>query len=272
MTDILATLETYYDAVPRTSARVEPLGPLTLFVSTSASWPFYARPALGASDFSAAEVARVRERQRTLGVPEAFEWVSETTPGLRAAAEAAGLHVIDHPLLVLDPAERRTAPALDGVTVRLVGPDDHLERLTAVASVAFSSPGTAAGVAGADEVAVAAAAQSPEFAAFVRDRLLSGRTCMAAAFVDGQPVAVGSHQPIGDVSEIVGVGTLPTYRRRGIAAALTDFLVEDALKRGVRMIFLSADDAAVARVYASLGFRPAGTASIAEPEQQGEPG
>jgi predicted GNAT family acetyltransferase len=272
MTDILATLETYYDAVPRTSASVESHGPLTLFVSANASWPFYARPALGASDFSAAEVALVRERQRALGVPEAFEWVAETTPGLRAAAESAGLRVAEHPLMVLDTAERPTAPMPDGVTIRLVHADDQLELLTAVASVAFSSPGTAAGTAGADEVAVATAAQRPEFAAFVRDRVRSGRTVMAVAFAEGRPVAVGSHQPVDGVSEIVGVGTLPSHRRRGIAAALTGFLVEDALRRGVRTIFLSAGDAAVARVYGSLGFRSAGTACIAEPEQQDQLG
>jgi GNAT superfamily N-acetyltransferase len=204
-------------------------------------------------------------------VPEAFEWVAETTPGLHAAAEAAGLRVIDHPLLVLDPAERRPMPDPSGVDMRLVGPDDNLALVTAVASVAFRSPGTAAGVEGASALAEAAAGQSPESTAFTRDRLRAGRTFMAAAFAGGQPVAIGSHQPIEDVSEIVGVGTLPAHRRQGIAAGLTELLVEDALRRGVRTVFLSAGDAAVARVYERLGFRRVGTACIAEPPHQDEP-
>jgi hypothetical protein len=62
VSNLLAVLETYYDAVPRTSASVETVGPFTLFVSQRASWPFYARPALGEAVFSAADVARVRER------------------------------------------------------------------------------------------------------------------------------------------------------------------------------------------------------------------
>ena len=95
---------------------------------------------------------------------------------------------------------------------------------------------------------------------------------MAVAFAGGQPVAIGSHQPIEDVSEIVGVGTLPAHRRKGIAAGLTAFLVEDALRRGVRTVYLSAGDAAVARLYERLGFRRVGTASIAEPLHQHEPG
>jgi predicted GNAT family acetyltransferase len=70
------------------------------------------------------------------------------------------------------------------------------------------------------------------------------------------------------VTEIVGVGTLPAERRRGIAGGLTAVLVEDALKRGIETVFLSADDAAVARVYERLGFRRAGTACVAEPAER----
>ena len=40
-------------------------------------WPFYARPALGARPVAPDDVERVRARQRELGVPEAFEWVSD---------------------------------------------------------------------------------------------------------------------------------------------------------------------------------------------------
>ena len=42
-------------------------------------------------------------------------------------------------------------------------------------------------------------------------------------------------------------------------------LVDDALARGARTVFLSATDAVVARIYARLGFRKIGTAMIAEP-------
>jgi hypothetical protein len=44
---LLARLERYYDAVPRSGARVERHGPLTLFVKRGGGWPYYARPALG---------------------------------------------------------------------------------------------------------------------------------------------------------------------------------------------------------------------------------
>lgn len=125
--ELLDRLEQYYDAVPRSGARVEDFGPLSLFIREGQGWPFSARPTLGWSgSVSAVDVNRVRARQRELGIPESFEWVAETAPTLRAAVEQAGLAVHEHPLMVLGPDV--PAPAVpepaDGVVVRTVGPDD----------------------------------------------------------------------------------------------------------------------------------------------------
>jgi predicted GNAT family acetyltransferase len=81
----------------------------------------------------------------------------------------------------------------------------------------------------------------------------------------GEPIGVGSHQPLNGVTEIVGVATLPAYRRRGVGAAVTGALADDAVRRGIRTVFLSAADADVARLYERLGFRRVATACIAEP-------
>ncbi len=245
--ELLAAIERYYDAVPRAVARAEAIGPLTLFVNAGPGWPYYARPTPGATAFAAADVARVRERQRALGVPESVEWVAETTPGLRAAVAGAGLAVQAHPLLVLDRVARRRAPVPDGADVGLATPDDDLALLAAMARVGFGVPGTALGEVGA-ELLEGAADRAPERVAFARERLRAGRTITAAARVRGAQVAVGSHQPAGGVSEVVGVATLPAFRRRGLAAAVVDLLVEDARRGGAAIVFLSADDAAVARV------------------------
>jgi ribosomal protein S18 acetylase RimI-like enzyme len=258
---LLRTIERYYDAVPRAAARVEHIGPFTLFVRHGGGWPYYARPALGAHRFRPDDVERVRARQRALGVPESFEWVAETTPGVVSPVAASGLHVHQHPLQVLDRSAPHAATPPEGITVRLVHEGDDLRRLGAVARVAFDWPGTAAGDVGLTELARVA----PDSAALDRDRLRNGLTVTAAAFTpDGDPVAVGSHQPLDGVTEIVGVGTLPAFRRRGIATALTAVLLGDAMQRA-HTVFLSAGDADVARVYERLGFRAMATACIAEP-------
>jgi predicted GNAT family acetyltransferase len=97
------------------------------------------------------------------------------------------------------------------------------------------------------------------------DRMRAGHAVVAAAF-DGDQIAVcsGQHNPIGETTEIVAVGTLPSMRRRGYAAAVTSTLVADARARGIDTIFLSAGDENVARIYARIGFRLIGTAIIAE--------
>ena len=257
---LLDRLERYYDQVPRSAARVETLGPFTLFVKQGGGFPYYGRPSLGAPTFTTQDVDRVRERQRQLDIPESFEWVAETTPGLAAAIEASGLSVHRHPLLVLE--RPLSVGGVEGITVRLLSADDHdLARVSAVGKLAFGSPGTALGDVGIEALQSA----MPDSVEFQRERLRSGRMVTAAAFTRaGDPVALGSHQPVDAVSEIVGVGTLPAYRRRGIGAALTALLIEDALRR-VETVFLSAGDDDVARMYERVGFRRVATACIAEP-------
>ncbi|MER7763003.1 GNAT family N-acetyltransferase [Streptomyces sp. NPDC097619] len=266
----LVDIEKYYDTVPRVGgARAEDFGPLTLFVQEGEGWPYYARPTLGAdAPVTAADVLRVRERQRELGVPESFEWVAETTPGLRAAVEAAGLPVSAHPLMLLD--LRADAPEPDP-GVRLLGPTDPLlaEALT-VPALAFGERGTAVGRAGRAELTARLAAdraEDPELTrwAHVATKLADGRTVLAAAVEDGGVLSAGQYNPVGPVAELVGIGTLPAARRRGLALAVTRALAADAREKGARLVFLSAGDEDVARVYAKAGFTRVATALIAEP-------
>ena len=85
---------------------------------------------------------------------------------------------------------------------------------------------------------------------------------MAIAEGDAGPVAAGPHQPVEGVTEVVGVATLPAVRRQGLGGAVTGTLVQDALQRGARTVFLSAGSAEIGSVYARLGFKRVGTACI----------
>jgi len=201
------------------------------------------------------------EHQRELGLPETFEWVHETTPSLLDAARAAGLEVLEAPLMVLDRSTWRAAEAPSGMTVRALGPDDEaLAAAGAVATVGFGRPGTAAGPEGrAERDAVAVTDSALDFK---RNRLRRRFTVTVVAENEIGPVAVGSHQPVDDVTEVVGVATLPTVRRQGLGAAVTGALVDDALEHGAAIVFLSAGSEAIARVYGRLGFKRAGTACI----------
>jgi ribosomal protein S18 acetylase RimI-like enzyme len=263
-TGTLGVLETYYDAAPRPAATTEEIGPFTLFVRTDpGGWPFYARPRLGLdAEITADDVRRTRQRQRELGVPEAIEWVDQTTPSLLGAARAAGLDVAENPLLVLDEPGGARSGARSGDRggdsggdpahrVRVLGPDDEL-LLVVVGAIG-------AGFRGTDAVEAGDPGTRPDL---IRAGLLS----MVAAFDEsGEVVGGGSHGVRGATTEVTGIAVLPRARRRGLGAAITRALVADARGRGVETVFLSAQDDAVARVYEQVGFVRVGTACVASP-------
>jgi hypothetical protein len=231
--EVVERIDAFCDAVPRRRARAEEHGPLVLFVPTGPGWPYYARPGRDSSSrppVTAADVRAVRARQRELIIPESFEWIEQVAPEMAAAAAEAGLEVQTHPLMVLSaPPEAPVLPP--GITVRVVASEDpELDRIWAVPSVAFGHPGTASGDAGPAERDKIAADYDGGTIAMLRERLRSGPSVLAAAFGPDGPLAAGSCQAVDGVAEITGVG-----------------------------------DAAVARVYARIGFREIGTAMIAEP-------
>lgn len=295
-TSTLAELELYYDSAPRAWSRVEEIGPFTLFVAES-GWPYYARPRLGWSrqarppeagarppvagarppeegarppEAATATVDDVREvlsRQRELGVPQALEWVDETTPGLVDVVRSAGAVVERCPLLRLD-----GEPIGAAGTARMLTSDDRTDIAAAQAAIAvsFQHGGTATGAAGLearDEHVRSAGLDRLDHLEPLRERLAGGQLRMAAVCspdaINTGPVGGGSYIPVGRAAEIVGVGVLPAFRRRGLAGDLAYVLARDALERGVATVFCSAQSDDVARVYEAVGFRRVGTACIA---------
>ncbi len=254
----LQRVEQYYDAAPRSDARVEEIGSLTLFIGTG-PWTYYARPRLGGSVVEPQEVEQACARMRELNVPPAFEWVAEATPSMRTAASRSGLSIVEGPLLVVaDPVDVMLP---GGVRLFLVGPDDpRLRDYLHLAARAFSE------TVGDGDLDGSAPSSSEAAVTHLRTRIADGRTVLMAAMSESRLLAVGSHHPVvvGEevVSEIVGVATLPDYRGRGLGAAITAALVSDARKE-CSLVFLSAGDDDSARVYERVGFAQIGTACLA---------
>ena len=138
MNQLLDCIDDYCDAVPRSAARVEEIGSFVFFVPQAHPWPYYARPRRRGPAPGAGDVPRVRERQRDLGLPEAFEGIADVTPGLLEAGRAAGLAVTEHPLMVLEGAQAAVQP--EGAELRLVTPDDDLAELGACRTAASRIP------------------------------------------------------------------------------------------------------------------------------------
>ncbi len=254
--EVLA-VDAFCDAVPRSAARVEEHGPLRLFVAEGVPWPYCARPS-GAGEVTAEDVRAVRSRQWELGEPEAFEWIVDVAPSLGPAARETGLAVTEVPLMVLDGPPR--PPAGPDAGVRRLEPDDPgLAASRAVADLAFGGHHDA----GALERDARVAGRPPGALDAVRARLAAGLIVTYVAEDASGVVAVGSHQPVGRVTEVVGVATLPTHGRRGLATAVTAALLYDAWRGGAELVFLSAGSEDVARMYSRLGFVRVGTAGLA---------
>ena len=264
---LLECIERYFAAAPLPDARIQTAGALDVPLGDPA-WPYPARPRSGAGAVGVDDVRTAVAMQQAAGLPAAIEWVPELSPETAAAARAAGLTVEELPLLVeVDPVEL-LLPA--GVRLYVVGADDpELPRYQRVAATAFAHPGGACDVL---DVPLDTSAEALARTGALRERIASGRTVMMVAVENGEPVAVGSHQPVDidgtEVSEVVGVATLPRLRGRGLGAGITSALVAHATDTA-DMVFLAAGDDDVARVYERVGFARLATTAVAESRPYG---
>ena len=131
----------------------------------------------------------------------------------------------------------------------------------AVSELGFAAAGTDAGDVGAPERD--ARLRRPQQR--VLDLLAEGAVRIAVAEShEAGVLATGRTLPIEDVTEVMGVATLPAARRQGLGAAVTAALVDDARSRGISTVFLTASSPDVARVYERIGFRRGATGFAAE--------
>ena len=269
---LLDRIERYFSLAPLADAQVHPVGALQVPVG-SPEWPYAARPLPGREgDVTVEDVQAAVALQERSGLPASLEWLGDRCRGLAAVARSAGLVVDELPLLVADDPVEVLLPS--EVRLYLVGADDpRLGLYQRLSALAFATPGPAVAVpAGAGRGTPDVALGDPGPAEvppteLLRERVASGRTVMMVAVDDGQPVAIGSHQPVAvdgeEISEVVGVATLPRYRGRGLGAGLTSALVEHA-RQTADLVFLSAGDDDVARVYERAGFARVATSCVAE--------
>jgi GNAT superfamily N-acetyltransferase len=158
----------------------------------------------------------------------------------------AGRHLFRLPLMALTPTALRPGPDVPGVSVRAAGPDD-LEPVLAVDTAAFVT-------------------DPDDYRPWTEPHLRAPQVTVALATLDGEPVGTAytlrSDGAAGPAAFLAGVAVLEHARRRGIAAAMSAWLLERAFAAGARLAHLHPDTDAAARVYSRLGFRPAGALEI----------
>jgi GNAT superfamily N-acetyltransferase len=161
--------------------------------------------------------------------------------GVRVPAGMAWAHgrrVLTLRLMALDPGAFRPAPAAPGVAVRAATADD-LEAVLAIDATAFGEDP-------ADE------------RPWLAPHLTAAAVTTALATLDGAPAgtgyAIATDGRAGPAVYLAGVAVLPEARRRGVATALSSWLLARGLAAGAKLAHLHADTDDAARVYARLGF------------------
>ncbi|HEX5823258.1 MAG TPA: GNAT family N-acetyltransferase [Candidatus Limnocylindrales bacterium] len=187
-----------------------------------------------------ADIDALARAYETRGLRPRLEYLPSCAPRVEEALLAGGFSPEGRLVLMLAGADQ--APALpDGIELLRPTSDDELRGLRVVQHEAYDDP---------DPVDDATIGR-------LRSNLTAGAGAILAREVrGGEPVGAGEFTaPIDGVSEITSIAVRAPWRRRGIAAAITARLLDDARRAGVETPFLMANEAE-ARVYARVGFEP----------------
>ncbi|QHA08663.1 GNAT family N-acetyltransferase [Streptomyces broussonetiae] len=168
------------------------------------------------------------------------------------------------------------APAVEPVLRRAGFRTEAVHEYLVCTPATLSAPGSGAGqvevespATDADYTAIDTAlseafggefAPSPQGAARLR-RTAEGGGAVRFVRAAGGGCAGGAlcSAPAEGAAELAGVGTVPAYRGRGIAAAVTHCLAATILGGGACSVWLEYSGEGSRRVYERVGFRPGGT-------------
>ena len=238
-----ARIQAYLRGTAARRRETERIGPFLATFDSASDNPFlnYAIPDDGAQP-SAAEVQALTEAYARRGLRPRLEYLPSTAPGVEDALCAGGFEAEGRLPLMTRPSDRVVEPPRpEGVELLTPWTDEELLGATAAQAEAFGGPPLSA----AD-------------AERLRATIASGGIAVAAReLATGKIVGAGVCTPPADeVTELAGIGVQAAYRRRGIAAALTARLAQQAFAAGVTMAFLTPGDDGAGRVYERAGFEP----------------
>jgi GNAT superfamily N-acetyltransferase len=221
------------------------IGPFLATFSRSSANPFlnYAIPEENAVP-TADDVAGLVNAYRSRGLRPRLEYIPGIAPLVEDALLAQGFAVEERtPLMICPPGGVHDLPVPPGIEIVTPASDDELRAMLIAQNEAYGEE-----------------APSEQDVARQRAFLADGGIArLARDAATGEPAGGGiCTVPIDGITELAGVGVREPFRRRGIAAALTALLAQDALARGVTTVFLMAAHEAEARIYARVGFSPIG--------------
>jgi len=244
--DLLEQIQEYVRRYAAAHREVERVGPFLATFGLHSSGPYlnYAVPDDGCEP-SSEEVAELVRVFKHRGLRPRVELVAELAPAAESELRLAGFATEGVFSLMSCTAESlRPAPAIDVAQIVFAHRDDQYLAVLEVRQEAFEEPET---VTKSDVARVRSAVEGGGAAvlAVLREsgQVLGSATCLI---------------PYGAVSELVSIGVLPAWRRRGIGAMITSVLTRAALESGLETLYLTAVHDEGERVYERVGYSVAG--------------
>ncbi len=229
-----------------TGRATEQVGPFLATYSRESTNPFfnYAIPDDGArptpSDVD--ELAAAYQRRALL---PRVEYLVDTAPAAEEVLVSAGWSVERRiPVMLCPPGAAVALPAPAGFELVVPETDDEFIGMITAQHEAFGESGP---VGSSDAAAARKALRAGGFAVLAR------------SLATGEPAGGGVAEAVVDgTTEVAGIGVRPAFRCRGLGAALTAFLTSAVHAAGARTVFLTPAGVPEQRMYARVGYAPAG--------------
>ncbi|HKP51070.1 MAG TPA: GNAT family N-acetyltransferase [Chloroflexia bacterium] len=240
-------IQSYLRVASSHGRETERIGPFlgTFDLSTENAYLNYAIPDDGATPSPADIAALITAYERRWRKPR-LEYISKLAPAVEQTLIDAGFEVERRtPLMVCTPGSEQFVPTPPGMELLVPTTDDEISGLMMAQNEAFGQ---------------ALNTPDAEAIASFRSSMAGGMIAiMARDEATGEPAGGGVGTiPYDGITEIAGIGVREAYRRRGIAAALTSRLLQEAFAAGVTLPFLMAAAEAEERIYARAGFTTIG--------------
>lgn len=245
-TDLGRRISAYQITLALKASSTRRVGSFNARFDPSSPNPFgnYAIPEPGARP-SAADVAALVGAYEEQKRKPRLEYVPVSAPAVEPALLSAGFLEEDRPaLMACMPGTERSSLPPKGIVLVTPSSDDDLLALIDLQREAFG------------ELTRAGAAD----VARMRSGIEGGAIAVLARKEStGEAVGGGVCTPLdAGVTEIAGIAVHPSFRRRGVASALTARLTADAFNRSATLAWLTPGDEDAQRIYARAGFHPIG--------------
>ena len=238
-------IQSYLRFAASSQRDTEQIGSFLATFNRSTTHPFlnYAIPNNNATPSQADILALISAYEGRKLKPR-LEYLAQLAPLVEPALIITGFTVEGRfPVMVCTPGHEKAMPLPDNIELVLPISDSELLDMVTVQHEAYgeSSP------------------TKEDVDRLSESLTMGGIAVLARDATTGEPAGAGQLTIPGEMTtEIAGIGVRASFRRRGIAGAVTARLLSEAFAAGVSVAFLTPGHDEEARIYSRAGFVPIG--------------